>query len=87
MEDLEAVEFSDVLGAIAGYQHLSRCAQACFTGTEEDQAEQHEHGTIDEVPGDQDMEGGGDVLEEDDREADLLEQMPLPVTQSLRKNV
>ena len=85
--DLKTVEFADVLCAIAEDQHLTRCAQVRFTGTEEDQAEQHDHGTIDEVLGDQDMEEGGDVLEEADREADLLEQMPLLVTQSPRKNV
>ena len=56
----------------------TRCAQVCFTGTEEDQAEQRDQGTIDEVLGDQDMEERGDALEEADREADLLEQMPLP---------
>ena len=37
------------LGAIAEDQHLTRCAQLCFTGAEEDQAEQHNHGRIDEV--------------------------------------
>ena len=78
VDDLETVEFADVLGAIAEDQHLTRCAQVCFTGTEEDQAEQQDQGTIDEVLEDQDMEGGGDALEEADREADLLEQMPLP---------
>ena len=77
VDDLETVEFADVFGAIAEDQHLTRCAQVCFTGTEEDQAEQHDHGTIDEVLGDQ-MEEGGDGLEEADREADLLEQTPLP---------
>ena len=60
---------ADVLGAIAEDQH---------SGTEEDQAEQRDQGTIDEVLGDQDMEGGGNALEEADREADLREQMPLP---------
>ena len=74
VEDLETVEFADVLGAIA--DHLTRCAHVCFTGTE-NQAEQHDHGTIDEVLGDQDMQEGGDVLDEADREADLLEQIPL----------
>ena len=78
MKDLEAVEFADVLGAIAEDHHLTRCAQVCFTGAEEDQAERHDHGTIDEVLGDQDMEEGEDVLDEADREADLLEQIPLP---------
>ena len=78
VEGLETVEFADVLGSIAEDQHLTRSAQVCFTGTEEDQAERHEQGTIDEVLGDQDMEEGGDALEEVDREADPLEQMPLP---------
>ena len=45
VEDLETVEFADVLGAIAEDQHLTRCAQVCFTGTEADQAEQRGHGT------------------------------------------
>ena len=39
-----------------------------FSGTEEDQAEQHDQGTIDEVLEDQDVEGGGDALEEADRD-------------------
>ena len=56
---------------------MARCAQVCFTGTEEDRAEQHDQGTIDKVLGDQDLEQGKDVLEEADREADLLEQRPL----------
>ena len=43
-----------------------------------DQEEQHDQGTIDEVLEDQDVEKGGDTLEEPDREAYLLEQMPLP---------
>ena len=77
VEDVETVEFADVLSAIAEDQHLTRCAQVCFTGTEEDQAEQRDQGTIDEVLGDQDKEGG-DALHEDDREAGLLEQMPPP---------
>ena len=56
VEDLETVELADVLGAIAEDQHLTRCAQVCFAGAEEDQAEQRDQGTIDEVLGDQDME-------------------------------
>ena len=56
VEDLETVEFAGVLGAIAEDQHMTRCAQVCFTGTEEDQAEQCDHGTIDEVLGYEDME-------------------------------
>ena len=38
VEDLEKAEFADVLGAIAEDQHLTRYAQVCFTGSEEDQA-------------------------------------------------
>ena len=74
--DLETAQFVDVLDAIAEDQHLTRCAQVCFTGTEEDQAEQCDQGTIDEVLGDQYMEEG-DALDKADREADLLEQMPV----------
>ena len=71
MEDLETFEFANVLGAIAEDLHLSRCAQVCFAGKEEDQAERHDHGTIDEVRVDQDMEEGRDVLDEADREAEI----------------
>ena len=46
-------------------------------GTEDDQAEQHGHGTIDQVLGDPDMERGGDDPEVD-REVDLPERIPLP---------
>ena len=66
------------IGAIAEDQHLTRCAQVCFTGTEEDRAAQHDQGMIDEVLGDEDMQEGGDVWDEADREADLHEQIPLP---------
>ena len=65
-------------------QHLTWCAQVCFTGTEQDQAEQHDHGTIDEVLLDQDMEQG-DAPEGADREGDLLEQMPLPGSSRIRE--
>ena len=78
VDDLETVAFAEVLGSIAEDQHQTRCAQVCFTGTEEDQAERHDQGTIDEVLGDQDMEGGGHAPEEAAREADLLEQMLSP---------
>ena len=57
---------------------LETMCSGMFTGTEEDQAEQHDHGTIDEVQVDQDMEQGGVAREEADREADLLDPMPLP---------
>ena len=73
----ETYEFADVLGTIAEDRHLTRCDQVCLTGTEDDQAEQHDHGTIDEVLGDPDMERGGDAPEEADREADPPEQIPL----------
>ena len=78
VDDLETIEFADVLGSVAKDQHLTRCAQVCFMGTEENQAERHDQGSIDEVLGDQDMEEEGDAVEEADGEADLLEQMPLP---------
>ena len=35
VQDLETVEFADVLGAITEDLHLTRCAQVCFTGTED----------------------------------------------------
>ena len=63
VEDLETVEFTDNIGAIAEDQHLTRCAQVCFAGTEDDRAEQQDQGTVDEVLGDQDMEQRKDVLE------------------------
>ena len=77
LDDLETNEIADVVGVIAEDFHLTRCAQAWFTGKEDDQAEQHDHGTIDEVPGDPYMERGGDSPEEADREVNLLEQVPL----------
>ena len=85
VDDLETVEFADVFRAIAEEQHLTRCAEVCFTGTEEKQAEQRDQGTIDEVLGDQHMEEERDPVEEADREADLLEQIPLSfqLTQSV----
>ena len=52
--------------------------KACFAGTEESQAERHDQGTIDEVQEDQDVEEGGDAMEEANREAYLLEQIPIP---------
>ena len=87
VDGLDTIEFADLLGTIADDQHFARCAQVCFADTEEDQVEQHDQGTIDEVVEDQDVEGGGDALEEADREADLPEQMPLlghPVSEKER---
>ena len=40
------------------------CSGMFLTGTEEDQTEQRDQGMIDEVLGDQDMDEGGDALEE-----------------------
>ena len=77
VDDLESIEFANVRGAIAEDQHLTRCAQVCFAGTEEDQAEQHDQGTIDQVLGDPHTERGGDAPEEADREAGPPEQIPL----------
>ena len=78
LDDLEMVEFADVLGTIAEDLHLTRCAQVRVSGTEDDQTEQHDHGTIDEVLGGPDMERGGDAPEEADRDADPPQQIPLP---------
>ena len=60
LDDSEANKFPDVVGVIAEDPLLTRCARVCFTSTEDDQAEQHDHGTIDEVLGDSDIERGGD---------------------------
>ena len=87
MEDLESVEFAGIIGAIAEDQHLTRCAQVCFIGTEEDQTEQRGQGTIDEVLGDQDKREEGDTLEEADREATCLNNYLHLVIRNPRKNV
>ena len=47
--DLETIEFADVLGAIADLQHLTRCAQVCFAGTEEVQAQQRDQERLTKV--------------------------------------
>ena len=78
LDDPEANEFTDVVGAIAEDFQLTQCAQVCSTGTEDDQAEQHDYGTISEVLGDPHTERGRDAPEEADREADPPEQIPLP---------
>ena len=36
VDDLETVDFADVLGAVAEDHHLIRCAQICFAGTDEE---------------------------------------------------
>ena len=88
VDDLERIEFADVLGAINEDQHLTRCTPVCFTSTEEDQAEQSDQETIDEVLGEQDMEEGRNFLEEADREKLIyLNRRLFPVTESQRKNV
>ena len=51
----------------------------------EDQTEQHDHGTIDEVLGDQDTEERRDVLDKPKQKADLLKQIPLPGHQESEK--
>ena len=60
-----------VVCSIYIYTWRLRCAQVCFTGTEDDQ------GTINKVLGDTDRERGGDALEEADRGAVPREQTPL----------
>ena len=78
LDELETIEFADVFGTITEDLHSTRYTQVCFIGTEGEQAEQHDHGTIDQVAGDPDMERGGGSPEEADREADPPEQIPLP---------
>ena len=71
----ETNEFADVLSTIAEDLHLTRCDQVCFTGTEDDQVDERDHGTSDEVLGDAYMEQGGHAPEETDRDAELLEEI------------
>ena len=70
VEYLERVEVADVIDAIAEDLRSTRCAQVCFAGTTRSRDD-------DEVLGNQGLEQGKDVLEEADREAYLLEQIPL----------
>ena len=86
-EDLEKVKFADVLGAISEDQHLTRCAQVCFAGTEEDQAERHDQGTIDEGMGNQDMEKEGTPWKKLTEKLICSNRCNYLVTQSPRKNV
>ena len=58
LDDSEAYTFTDVVGVIAEDFLLTQGA------------EQHDHGTIDEVLGDSDMERGGDDPEEPDRDVE-----------------
>ena len=69
------VEFSDILCTITEHLHLSRCVKVCFTGAEEDTAEQHGLRTIDEASGDADVKQGEDTAEEAGQEADSSEQI------------
>ena len=87
VEVLETVEFADVFGAIAEDFHLTRCAQVCFTGTEEDQAAQHDQGTIDEVLGNQDLAQGKMSWKKLHEKLICLNRYLFLVTQSPRKNV
>ena len=52
VDDLETVEFADVLGAIAEDHHLTRCAQVCFASTEEeaDQEAGREADLLEQMP-------------------------------------
>ena len=52
-DNLQSVEIADISGAIAEDRHLTQCAQMCFVGTEEDQSEPHDQGTIDDILEDQ----------------------------------
>ena len=86
VDDLETVEFADVLGAIAEDQHLTRCTQVCFTGTEKDLAEQHDQGTIYEVLGNQDMEDGGNAWKKLTEKLICSNRCLYMITQNPKKN-
>ena len=79
----KTVDFADVLGAIAENHHLTSMCSGMFYKYRRDRDERHDHETIDEVLGDQDMEEGGEVWNEADREADLLEHLVDPAAKKV----
>ena len=55
VDDLQSVEFANIVGAIADDLPLTECTQICFVVTWEDQSEPHDQGTIDDFLGKQEM--------------------------------
>ena len=74
VEDLDEVQFADIIGSIAESHHLDRVVDTAFVGTEEADAERVPIDAIDEEK-DRAMQ---DNTEAYDDEQDLLERIPLP---------
>ena len=75
-DDLQEVEFADVLARIAEAHHLDRCVNAAFVGTQEAK-EEAEQDTIDGIYGPDDEAAiEADQDEHIDEEQDLLEKIP-----------
>ena len=74
VEDLDEVQFADIMGSIAETHHLDRVVDTAFVGTEEADAERVPIDAIDEEK-DRAMQDNADAY---DDEQDLLERIPLP---------
>ena len=78
VEDLGEVEFVDLIRGLVEEDHLDRSAHVAFTGTEEDNLEVRDRGTIDGLLEDGDRANGFDAIAEADAENELLDSLPLP---------
>ena len=78
VEDLEEVEFADMLGGIAEEHHLDNSMHDAFVGAEEDREEAGGRNPIDSATNEEDMMLELDPIEEYDNEQDMLEKIPLP---------
>ena len=76
VDDLEEVEFADILSGLAEAHHIDRCVDAAFVGTEEAAAEADKN-PIDGCYGPEDYAQDAETIRVDE-EADLLDQIPLP---------
>lgn len=87
-DDLEEVQFADVLAGLAETHHIDKCVDAALTGTEEAAAEA-EPRIIDAAFGKED-EGLADPADLLDDKQDLLEKLPLPgnpISEQTRKKL
>jgi len=75
-DDLEEMQFADVLAGLAESHHIDKCADTVFVGTDEAAAEADPK-IIDAVIGQED-EAFADPAGIHDDEQDLLEKIPLP---------
>ena len=74
VEDLDEVQFADIIGSIAETHHLDRVVDTAFVGTEEADAERIPIDAIEEEK-DRAMQDNAEAY---DDEQDLLERIPLP---------